>query len=119
MNDEICHRGDIYYADLDPRVGSEQGGIRPVVILQNNLGNYYAPTLIIAPITSNVRKKPKQPTHVLIENLSRCGLGRRSQVLLEQLSTIDKCRLRGYVGKMSDRQMESIAEALRCSLGLN
>lgn len=118
MNEAQYRRGSIFYADLDPHIGSEQGGIRPVVVLQNNTGNYHAPTLIIAPITSKVMKKPNQPTHVFIDNPIACGLDVYSQVLLEQLSTIDKCRLRGYVGQMTVEQMERISDALRCSLEL-
>ena len=87
-NEPIIYRGEIYYADLSPAFGSEQGGIRPVVIVQNNTGNKHAPTTIIAPITSQIGKKPL-PTHILFNG---CGIPKDSVILLEQIRTIDKGR---------------------------
>ena len=114
--DWIYRRGDIYLANLDPYIGSEQGGIRPVVVLQNNTGNFYCPTLIIAPITSKCRKKPLQPTHYYAESI--WGLDGPSMVLLEQIKTIDKRRVQKYLGRMSRRQMDEIGEVIETSLGL-
>lgn len=112
----IFRRGDIYLADLDPYVGSEQGGTRPVVVLQNNCGNFYCPTLIVAPLTSKSRKKRALPTHYVVDGAP--GLSEESIVLLEQIKTIDKRRIRKYIGKMGRRQMEEIGEVLETSLGL-
>lgn len=110
-------RGDIYYADLSPVVGSEQGGVRPVVILQNDIGNKYSPTLIVAPITSKLNKS-RLPTHIDI-NPSECnGLEVESVVLLEQVRTIDKKRLREYIGKVDKNLEKKIDEALKISLQL-
>lgn len=110
----VILRGDIYYADLNPTVGSEQGGVRPLVILQNNVGNRYSPTVIAAAITA----KPKKPlpTHAAIAGIE--GLSRESFVLLEQIRTIDRCRLREYVGKLDSQEMKKIDEALAISVGL-
>ena len=109
-------RGDIYLANLNPVQGSEQGGVRPVLVLQNNIGNIYCPTLIVAPITSKLQKKPNQPTHYPLENVK--GLDCTSVVLLEQIRTIDKRRVRSYIGKASGEQMRNVDEALQTSLGL-
>lgn len=109
------HRGEIYYADLDPVFGHEQGGIRPVLILQNDVGNYFSPTVIVTAATSRCRKKPLQPTHVMLEDAE--GLV-PSMFLLEQIRTVDKRRMREYVGKLTDDQMEQIDRALRSSLQL-
>lgn len=109
-------RGDIFFADLDPGVGSEQKGRRPVLVLQNNVGNRFSPTVIIAPITSYVQKN-RLPTHVLItEEIS--GLGRDSVVLLEQIRTIDKKRLLGKIGELSKVALMRIEQATQVSLGL-
>ncbi len=117
MNEDwIYRRGDIYVADLDPYIGSEQGGTRPVVVLQNNTGNYYCPTLIVAPITSRYYKKTDMPTHYHVKQAE--GLDVPSVVLLEQIKTIDKRRVRRFLGKMSRRQMEEIGEVIETSLGL-
>ncbi len=117
MNEDwIYRRGDIYVADLDPYIGSEQGGTRPVVVLQNNTGNYYCPTLIVAPITSRYYKKTDMPTHYHVKQTE--GLEVPSVVLLEQIKTIDKRRVRRFLGKMSRRQMEEIGEVIETSLGL-
>lgn len=109
-------RGDIYYADLRPVIGSEQGGIRPVLILQNNVGNRHSPTVIAAPITSKMGK-PRLPTHVSLDKHTE-GLHRGSIILLEQLRTIDKSRLRERVGALDTSEMERIDQALGVSVGL-
>lgn len=116
-NDPIVFRGEIYYADLSPAFGSEQGGIRPVVILQNNMGNKHAPTTIIAPITSVLVKKPL-PTHIKLPQ-GMCGLTCESVVLLEQVKVIDKQRLKAKMGAVSTELMEQINKGLAISLGLN
>ena len=109
-------RGEIYIADLDPIVGSEQGGERPVLIVQNNIGNRYSPTVIVLAITSRVGKKRYQPTHIQIE----CnGLSTDSVVLVEQIRTIDKSRLMEYVGNVSKEKMDNIDKALKISVGEN
>ncbi|MEG2204850.1 MAG: type II toxin-antitoxin system PemK/MazF family toxin [Oscillospiraceae bacterium] len=109
-------RGDIYYADLSPVVGSEQGGVRPVLIVQNDIGNRYSPTVIAAAITSQ-RDKSKLPTH--IELSSRyCGLARDSIVLLEQIRTIDKRRLKERMGRLDETAMNQIDHGLQVSFGL-
>lgn len=109
-------RGDIYYADLRPVIGSEQGGIRPVLILQNNVGNRHSPTVIAAPITSKMGK-PRLPTHVCL-NRQANGLSCGSVILLEQLRTIDKSRLRERVGALDTSEMKQIDWALGVSVGL-
>ena len=109
-------RGDLFYADLSPVVGSEQGGVRPVVIIQNDIGNKYSPTVIIAAITSQVNKA-KLPTHVKIE-ASIFGLPKNSVVLLEQIRTIDKKRLRDKLGQFDEDILSEIDRALRISVGV-
>ena len=109
-------RGDIYLADLNPYVGSEQGGTRPVLLLQNDAGNYFCPTLIIAPITSRVWKKTEQPTNCRIENV-KC-LSDTSMVLLEQIKTIDKRRVKKYMGRLDKEQMRRVDDCIEISLGL-
>lgn len=109
-------RGDIYYADLSPVVGSEQGGIRPVLIVQNDVGNKYSPTVIAAAITSQ-KEKSKLPTHISL-NSQACGLTRDSMVLLEQIRTIDKKRLKEKMGRLDEDSMENIDKALSISFGL-
>jgi len=111
-NEEI-HRGDIYYADLSPTIGCEQGGVRLVLIIQNDIGNLYSPTVIVAPITG--RAKKWLPTHVI---LHCTGLYKRSCVMLEQLRTIDKDRLLGYIGSLEQSQIHKINEAVQLSLGV-
>ena len=98
-------RGDVYLANLDPVVGAEIGGIRPVLILQNNTGNFFSPTLIAAPLTSNIDKKPNQPTHFLLEQVR--GLSRPSMVILEQLKTLDKRRIIRYMGRVDSNILYS------------
>lgn len=110
-------RGEIYFADLDPHYGSEQGGKRPVIVIQNNTGNKFAPTVIVAAVTSKVSKKPSQPTHVLIEQ--NPAFSRPSVVLLEQIFTIDKERIQRLLGQTTPDEMYQINEALMNSLDLN
>ena len=109
-------RGDIYYADLSPVVGSEQGGVRPVLIVQNDVGNRYSPTVIAAAITSQ-RDKSKLPTHIEIDSQT-CGLSKDSIVLLEQIRTIDKKRLKEKMGRLDDGSMGAVDNALSISFGL-
>ena len=110
-------RGEIYFADLDPHYGSEQGGKRPVIVIQNNTGNKFAPTVIVAAVTSKVSKKPNQPTHVLIEQ--NPAFSRPSVVLLEQIFTIDRERIQRLLGQTTPDEMYQINEALMNSLDLN
>jgi len=114
--DVTVKRGDIYYADLSPVVGSEQGGIRPVLIVQNDVGNKFSPTVIAAAITSQ-KEKSKLPTHIELSSLN-CGLSRDSIVLLEQIRTIDKKRLKEKMGRLDERSMNQINRALSISFGL-
>jgi len=109
-------RGDIYYADLSPVVGSEQGGIRPVLIVQNNVGNRYSPTVIAAAITSQ-QSKAKMPTHIPL-HANTSGLTKDSVVLLEQVRTIDKRRLKEKMGSVDDASMSAVDNAISISLGL-
>ncbi|MCD7723146.1 MAG: type II toxin-antitoxin system PemK/MazF family toxin [Clostridiales bacterium] len=109
-------RGDIYYADLSPVVGSEQGGVRPVLIVQNDVGNRYSPTVIAAAITSK-RDKNNLPTHIEVD-ARNCGLAKDSVVLLEQVRTIDKRRLREKMGALEGMDMGKVNEALSVSFGL-
>ena len=110
-------RGDIYYANMEPHVGSEQGGERPVVVLQNDTGNKHSPTLIIATLTSRVDKKLSLPTHVLLDQ--NPGLKVPSIVQLEQIFTIDKRRVQRFAGQTSSEEMDRIEAALKISLGMN
>ena len=110
------HRGDIYYADLGRGIGSEQEGYRPVLILQNNTGNKYSPTVIVAAISSKVDAKAKLPTHYLLK--AENGLELPSLVLLEQLRTIDKKRLGAYIGRLEEKHIRKINHALAVSVGL-
>ena len=112
---KIIRRGDIFYADLGETVGSEQAGIRPVLVLQNDMGNVHSPTLIVAGITSKI-KKLYIPTHVLLGY--GFGLTEESMVMLEQITTIDKQRIRGYVGTVDSITMNKIERAMQVSLGL-
>ena len=112
----IVRRGDIYYADLSPVVGSEQGGVRPVLIVQNDIGNRFSPTVIAAAITSQ-RAKAKLPTHIML-NAEKTGLARDSIVLLEQIRTIDKHRLKERMGRLDNRAMSEVNQALSISFGL-
>lgn len=112
----IIQRGDVYFADLSPVVGSEQGGIRPVLILQNNIGNRFSPTVIVAAITAQIQKA-KLPTHVEID-AKRYGFDRNSVILLEQIRTLDKQRLTDKITKLDVGMMKKIDHALEISLGL-
>lgn len=112
----IVKRGDIFYADLSPVVGSEQGRVRPVIIIQNDIGNKYSPTIIIAAITSQINKA-KLPTHVEISS-EEYGLNKDSVVLLEQIRTLDKKRLKEKIGHMTDSDMKKVDIALLISVGL-
>lgn len=114
MSDEI-KRGDIFYADLSPVVGSEQGGLRPVLIIQNNIGNRFSPTVIIAAITSKI-SKPRMQTHVAVKK--KDGLEKDSVVLLEQIRTIDKKRLKRKVTHLDNTIMKRVDHALMISVGL-
>ena len=109
-------RGEIYYADLSPVVGSEQGGIRPVLIIQNDVGNLHSPTVIAAAITSR-QAKAKMPTHITLR-AAHCGLAHDSMVLLEQVRTLDKARLKAKTGELSLSDMYRVNRALSVSLGL-
>lgn len=108
-------RGQIYYADLSPVKGSEQGGIRPVLIIQNDIGNKYSPTTIIAIITTR-QTKANLPTHIWLN--AECGLPKDSMVELEQLRTIDKTRLSDFTGTVSEEVMKEIDMAIKISLGI-
>ena len=110
----LVHRGDIFYANLSPVLGSEQGGIRPVVVIQNEKGNRFSKTIIIAPISTRLTKPPL-PTHVVIPDtiLQRCSI-----VLLEQVRTIDKQRLTQWIGRLDQHVMMCVDQALRISLGI-
>lgn len=112
---QAVYRGELYYADLSPVCGSEQGGLRPVVIIQNDLGNKHAPTTIIAPITSRTTKKPL-PTHIAF---CGCGLSKDSVILMEQIRTIDKERLKQKMGCLPPEKLEAVDRAIKVSLGLS
>lgn len=109
-------RGDLYYADLSPVVGSEQGGVRPVLIIQNDIGNKYSPTVIVAAITSQINKA-KLPTHIEI-SANEYGLNKDSVILLEQIRTIDKKRLREKIGCLDGNMMVKVDNGLQVSVGL-
>ena len=109
-------RGDIFYADLSPVVGSEQGGLRPVLIIQNDVGNKYSPTVIAAAITSRM-SKTRLPTHIDIY-AERAGLARDSVILLEQIRTLDKRRLRERMGHLDDEMMDKVNNAIAVSFGI-
>lgn len=109
-------RGEIYYADLSPVIGSEQGGVRPVLIVQNDVGNKYSPTVIAAAITSQ-HEKAKMPTHIDL-SADCCGLSKDSIVLLEQVRTIDKQRLKEKMGTIDSAAMNRVDKALSVSFGL-
>ena len=117
MNNNLTYRrGDILLADLGKPTGSVQGGCRPVVIIQNNIGNKHSPTLIVAPITSRTWKKSKQPTHYHLDKMN-C-LSESSMVLLEQITTIDKSCVKKYMGKLDKAQMKKDDYCIEISLGL-
>ena len=112
----IVKRGDIYYADLSPVVGSEQGGIRPVLIIQNDVGNKYSPTVIAAAITSRINKA-KMPTHIEL-SAQDYGLSKDSVILTEQIRTLDKQRLKEKMGHLDDATMKVVNNAIQVSFGL-
>lgn len=117
MNKDWAYRrGDIYYSDLNPVCGSEQGVLRPVVVIQNNIGNKHAPTLIVAMVTTKTTKKANLPTHYLIRNND--AFAELSIVLLEQIRTIDKKRIKSYLGKTTEKELLGIDKALVRSLSL-
>lgn len=109
-------KGDLFFADLSPVVGSEQGGVRPVLVVQNDVGNKYSPTIIVAAVTSQTGKA-KLPTHVQLQ-ATQGGLSKDSVVLLEQLRTIDKQRLKEKIGALSENQLPDVEKALSVSLGI-
>ena len=113
----MVHRGDIYYADLSPVVGSEQGGIRPVLIVQNDVGNRFSPTVIAAAITSQ-KDKARLPTHIHLQ-ATGSGLARDSIVLLEQIRPLDKRRLKERMGRLDEVSMNRVDQALQVSFGLD
>ena len=113
----IVKRGDIFYADLSPVVGSEQGGTRPVLVVQNDVGNKYSPTVIAAAITSQINKA-KMPTHIELPG-DEYGLSKNSVILAEQVRTIDKRRLKERIGRLDDILMTQIDTALKVSLGID
>lgn len=115
--DTNVKRGDIFYADLSPVVGSEQGGMRPVLIIQNDMGNRHSPTVIAAAITSQTGKA-RLPTHINLTGNSY-GLSRDSVVLLEQIRTIDKKRLREHMGRLDEALMSKVDDAIAVSFGLH
>ena len=112
----MVKRGDIYFADLSPVIGSEQGGIRPVLVIQNNLGNHFSPTIIVAAITAKMAK-PKLPTHIGIPS-NGTGIERDSVILLEQIRTIDKSHLKEKVCHLEPCLMAEVDAALRISVGI-
>ncbi len=116
VNNVLVRRGDIFYADLNPVIGSEQGGIRPVLVVQNDVGNKYSPTVIIAAITSQI-DKAKLPTHIELQS-EDYGIEKDSVILLEQLRTIDKRRLKEKITILDQDIMAKVDEALKVSLGL-
>ncbi len=119
MNGEfnIIKRGELYYADLSPVIGSEQGGVRPVLVVQNDVGNRYSPTVIAAAVTSKLNKA-RLPTHIEL-SASVYGLSKDSVVLLEQIRTIDKRRLKDKIGVLSEQMMMRVDDALLISLGFS
>ena len=113
----VAENPDALYADMEPHIGSEQGGKRPVVVLQNNIGNRHSPTLIVATVTTRTEKKKNQPTHVLVD--SNPAFEEPSMILLEQIFTIDKSRIERFMGYASKAEMLRIDMALLVSLALN
>lgn len=112
----MVKRGDIYFADLSPVIGSEQGGVRPVLVIQNNLGNHFSPTIIVAAITAKMAK-PKLPTHIGIDS-ETTGIEKDSVILLEQIRTIDKTRLKEKVCHLEAEVMKLVDKGLQISIGI-
>ncbi|NBK19220.1 type II toxin-antitoxin system PemK/MazF family toxin [Anaerotruncus sp. 1XD42-93] len=110
------HRGEVYYADLNPVIGHEQGGVRPVLVIQNDTGNYHSSTIIVIAVTRRTFKKPKQPTHVVLDDAQ--GLA-PSLFMSEVVRTIDKRRVQSYVGRLTKEQMRRVNAALLVSVGLD
>lgn len=110
------YRGEMYYADLNPVIGSEQGGVRPVLVIQNNTGNRYSPTVIVAAISGKIIEKADLPTHYKVR--AYAGLDEESLVLLEQIRTIDKKRLGDYIGQLEQNDMEQVDRCIAVSLAL-
>ena len=117
MEHKEVKRGEVFYADLSPVVGSEQGGVRPVLIVQNDVGNRFSPTVIAAAITSQ-KDKARLPTHIQLQSTGS-GLARDSIVLLEQIRTLDKRRLKEHMGRLDDQSMSRVDQALEISFGLS
>jgi len=115
MTNDI-RRGDVYYADLSPIVGSEQGGVRPVLVVQNDTGNKFSPTIIVSAITSQ-QNKAKLPTHIALDK--ETGLSKDSVVLLEQIRTIDKQRLKEKIGHLDNQTMTQVNQAINISFGIH
>ena len=115
--EKTIKRLDFYFAELNPFIGSEQGGTRPVLIISNDIGNRHSPTVIVAAITSRVHTKAKLPTHTAIRDFE--GLNKDSIILLEQIRTIDKKRLQEYIGMLSESEMARVDKALAISVSLN
>lgn len=115
MSNKI-QRGDMFYADLNPVIGSEQGGVRPVLVIQNNMGNRFSPTVIVAAISGKILEKADLPTHCKIQAYAR--LKEESLILLEQIRTIDKQRLGDYIGQLGQKDMEQVDRCLAISLDL-
>ena len=116
MKDKKCLRGDLYYANLGHGIGSEQRGYRPVLIIQNNIGNKFSPTVIVAPITSRIGIKAKLPTHYFLN--TGVGLEAPSIIMFEQIRTIDKKRLDSYIGHLDDEHISEANKALSISIGI-
>ena len=115
--DWVYRRGDVYWVNLDPFFGSEQGGTRPVLVLQNDDGIFNSPTLIVAPMSSRIYKRTDLPAHVVLDRVE--GLNGPSLVMLEQIKTIDKKRVKSYIGRFTRGQMDMIDDALSGTLGIN
>lgn len=111
----VVKRGDVFYADLDPIIGSEQGGIRPVLVLQNNVGNKYSPTVVVLPISS--AKKTKMPTHIRISGSKM--LSENSVIMAKQIRIIDRNRLKNYVGSVDLEVMKKVDKAVKISIGVS
>ncbi|MDD3264140.1 MAG: type II toxin-antitoxin system PemK/MazF family toxin [Candidatus Nanoarchaeia archaeon] len=114
---EKIFRGNLYYADLEPVIGSEQGGIRPVLIVQNNTGNKYSPTVIIAPITSQINVKSNLPTHITIKAFGKIKYD--SIILIEQVRVVDKKRLLSFLGHLDIKEMENVNKAILIAFGID
>ena len=111
-------RGDIYIADLTPVIGSEMNGVRPVIIIQNDVGNHFSPTTIIVPLTTQTQYRVAQPTHVFLKEDPKSGIRKGSMVLTEQVRVLDKSRLFKMKGRVAREDMDKIDEALKLSIGL-